>query len=745
MSILEPLFRVGLEHRSSAGIFGPDFCGRTLSLLIMVLAAPSGVGAEVRFNRDIRSILSDNCLGCHGPDPEHRKGRLRLDRRDDAIKPAESGEVAIVPGQPEKSALVDRIHTTDRTDLMPPPKSHKVLSNRQRDLLTRWISEGAKYEEHWSFSPVRQPEIPSVKNSQWPRTPIDFFVLERLEGEGLLPAPEASPETLRRRMAFSITGLPPAAAARPTSHLESEQEAWLSSVQHGEHLARHWMDIARYADSAGFELDTPFSHAWQYRDWLVRSFSSNKPLDRFIHEQIAGDELWPGNDDAKAGVSFLSIGPIKIQSAGIRRPEEDENDRLTDLVDTTGTAFLGLTMGCARCHDHKFDPLTQNDYYGIQALFSDSKRVVSRQNNKEATAPISIALQQVTTPALVKVLRRGELEMPLREATPCLPPIFPGGGAVENPALGRSALALWLTRPDHPLTARVMVNRIWQWYFGKGLVRTPGDFGSQGESPSHPELLDWLASELISNHWDLRHVERIILNSATYRQSSIQSPEMRTADPEGRLLGAFPRRRLQAEELRDALLSVSGKLNLTPYGPPITPPVEPWALAALRNKNWSPTKDESELARRSLYLVIRRSIKLPFFDAFNSPDTITSCSSRESTVVASQALTLLNSEDSLHFSRELAGRLWRESKGDATQATGLVWRWLFGRGPSSLEHQKATAFLSVREAAWSKTTLSAKALPAGTDPAQPVPAPTGAAWVEWCLALINSNEFAYVD
>jgi hypothetical protein len=290
-----------------------------------------------------------------------------------------------------------------------------------------------------------------------------------------------------------------------------------------------------------------------------------------------------------------------------------------------------------------------------------------------------------------------------------------------------------------------MVNRIWQWYFGKGLVRTAGDFGSQGESPSHPELLDWLASELTSNHWDLRHIERLILNSATYRQSSIPSAAVKDADPEGRLLGAFPRRRRQAEELRDALLVVSGKLNPTPYGPPITPPVEPWALAALRNKNWSPTEDEHELARRSLYLIIRRSIKLPFFDAFNSPDTVSSCSARESTVVASQALTLLNSDDSLHFSRELAGRLWRESKGDATQAIHLAWRCLFSREPSPSEHQKATAFLRAREAAWSKTTPSAKVVPSEFDAREPLPAQTGAAWVEWCLALINCNEFAYVD
>jgi Protein of unknown function (DUF1553)/Protein of unknown function (DUF1549) len=505
------------------------------------------------------------------------------------------------------------------------------------------------------------------------------------------------------------------------------------------------MDVARYADSAGFELDNPFSHAWRYRDWLVRSFSSNKPLDRFIQEQIAGDQLWPEDNDAKSGVLFLAVGPIKIQSSGIKRPEADENDRLTDLVDTTGAAFLGLTVGCARCHDHKFDPITQNDYYGIQALFSDSKRVISKESTKEAATPISVTLEPNTAPARVKVLRRGELDMPLRDAPPWLPSAFPGGGAVDDPALGRSALALWLTRADNPLTARVMVNRIWQWYFGKGLVRSAGDFGRQGESPSHPELLDWLASELVSSHWDLRHIERLILNSATYRQSSTPCEALRTADPEQRLLGAFPRRRLQAEELRDALLFVSAKLNLTSGGPPIIPPVEPWALAALRNKNWTPTKDESELARRSLYLIVRRSIKLPFFEAFNGPDTVNSCSARESTVVASQALTLLNNDDSLRFSRELSGRLWMESKGDTSHAASLVWRWLFGREPSPLEKQRAAAFLSAREVAWNKQAPDVRALPAGTDAAQAIASPKGAAWVEWCLALINSNEFAYVD
>ena len=737
--------------------------GRILCLsvaLALLDAASPRAFAEVRFNRDVRPILSENCFACHGPDAKQRKAKLRLDVREEVVKPAESGDVAIVPGKPEQSALVARIESTDGDEMMPPPKSHKQLTAAQKAALKQWIAEGAKYEAHWAFTPIVRPPLPTVRNTVWPRNAIDCFVLERLEREHLSPAPPAPPEALLRRVRFCVTGLPPGpeelasfANQRDEASYAALVDRLLSSTEYGEHWARHWMDLARYADSAGYELDYLFTHSWRYRDWLVRSLAANKPMDRFIQEQIAGDELWPDAADAVDSALFLTVGPMRFEG-GIQRTKEVENAWLTDLADTTGAAFLGLTMGCVRCHDHKFDPLTQNDYYGLEAVFADSELKEVREGKggpPNDTRPAFIHVAPRAEPGVVQVLRRGEVEMPLREAAPALPAVLPGGGPLLAVKLRRAELAKWLTAPGNPLTARVLVNRIWQWNFGQGLVRTANDFGHQGEAPSHPELLDWLASELIASGWDLRHIQRLILESATYRQSSIRSPEARSVDPNDRLLSGFPRQRLEAEELRDAMLTVSGELNPKSFGPPVVPAVEPWALAALRNKNWNPVKDERESRRRSLYLVVRRSIKLPFFDAFNSPDTMSSCAGRDCTIVASQALTLLNSDGTLTHARALAGRLWTESHGNAARAAAIAWPLVFSRPIRPDESERALAFLQAREAEWARTEPRASALPTGIapDPSDPLDAPMpptrGAAWVEWCIALLNANEFVYVD
>jgi len=725
-----------------------------LAVLAGVLAAGQAF-AQVRFNRDVRPILSENCLSCHGPDAGKRKAKLRLDERDSAVQPAESGDTAIVPGRPEASALVERIESTDADEVMPPRKSRKHLTAAQKEVLKRWIAEGAKYEAHWAFTPIQRPEVPAVKDQSWPRNPVDHFILARLEAENLAPAPPAAPETLLRRLTFGVKGLPPTPAelmAFAAAHDEASYQAvlgrLLASTQYGEHWARHWMDLTRYADSAGYELDYLFTEASRYRDWLVKSFAANKPMDRFIQEQIAGDELWPGDEQAADGVLFLTIGPRRFEG-GIQRTKERENEWLTDVADTTGAAFLGVTLGCTRCHDHKFDPWTQNDYYGLQAIFADSELQETRVGSKGGpgdTSPARLRVAPRDQPDVVQVLRRGEVEMPLREAVASLPAVLPGGGPLPAEKQRRAVLARWLTSQRNPLVARVLVNRVWQWTFGQGLVRTASDFGRQGEAPSHPELLDWLASELIESGWDLRHIQRLILESATYRQSSFSSEQARIADPGHRWLAGFPRRRLEAEELRDALLAVSGMLNPKSFGPPVIPPVEPWALAALRNTHWGPTKDENEWRRRSLYLVVRRSMKLPFLEAFNSPDTVNSCAGRDSTVVPSQALALLNGPDTLTYARALAGRLWTQSGGDAGAAVSQAWPLIFGRSVRADECAHALAFLADREAEWQKTLPEPEALPTTISPEWPnLPAARGAAWVEWCLALLNTDEFIYVD
>lgn len=606
--------------------------------------------------------------------------------------------------------------------------------------------------KHWAYQPIERPAVPNVRNEKWPVNAIDRFVLARLEREGLAPASQASAAVLLRRVSFDLTGLPPsveqinAFVARGDKAWQETTEQLLASRAYGEQWARHWMDVARYADSAGYELDYQFTEAWKYRDYLIRSFQSNKPLDRFIHEQIAGDQMWPGSSDAADGALFLAIGPRRHEG-GIQRAAEREYEWFTDLADTTGAVFLGSTLACSRCHDHKFDPFTQRDYFGLQAIFADSELEEKHVGPKpgDAVKPASLRAIPRKNPTTLKVLRRGELDAPLEDAPPALPAFLPDGGKLRaEGSARRSTLAHWLTSPRNPLTARVMVNRVWQWHFGAGLVRTPNDFGVQGERATHPELLDWLASELICSGWDLHHLHRLILDSATYRMSSICDEQSQARDADGRLLSHFPRRRLTAEELRDSMLAVAGKLNPKAFGEPVVVPVEKSELAGLNNMHWDVTRDPSEHLRRSIYLIVRRSVKLNFFDAFNAPDTAGSCAVRDRSVVALQALTLLNGPQSLDVARGLAGRLWRESEGDADRAVSRAWPLLFGRAATDAERSGASKFLAMREADWLAHRAPDGALP--TDCGDHLPAPArGAAWVEWCLALLNANEFIYVD
>jgi hypothetical protein len=507
------------------------------------------------------------------------------------------------------------------------------------------------------------------------------------------------------------------------------------------------MDVVRYADSAGYELDYLFEHAHRYRDWLIRSLRDNLPMDRFLQTQLAGDQLWPDSTDAADGVLFLAIGPQRFEG-GIQRAKEREYEWLTDVADTVGSAVLGLTVGCARCHDHKYEPLSQRDYFGLQAIFSDCRLDEKRIGDKGGdTRPALIKVVTREPAGIVQVLHRGEIDAAGEEAAPQVPAML---CAKDNAAptfkapQRRAEFARWLTSRDHPLNARVLVNRVWQWHFGEGLVRTTNDLGLQGEFPTHPELLDWLACELIDSSWDLRHLHRMILSSRTFRATSNVSPEARDLDPDNRLLAHFPRRRLQAEEIRDSLLAISGQLNDKAFGPAVVPQVEPWVLASLRNQHWEVTKDPAEWQRRTLYLVVRRSVKLPMLDAFNGPDTVSSCAVRESSVVASQALMLLNDQAAVDAARRLAGRLWTATRDDRDRLVDLAWKLVFGRPPRPEEVSRAIGFLRDREAAWKSRTPPAALLPKDIGGDAPEAA-AGAALVEWSHLLLNANEFCYVD
>jgi hypothetical protein len=612
----------------------------------------------------------------------------------------------------------------------------------------------------WAFEPVREVEPPLAADA-WSAVPIDRFLRAKQRQHGLEPAGPADRRTLLRRVTFDLTGLPPTPEEIDAFLGDRSPDAWarvvdrlLASPHYGERWGRHWLDVVRYADTGGFEADLLYPHAYHYRDYVIRSLNANKPFDRFIQEQVAGDELWPGDPDADLATALYRVGPALTESAMVTNQLEYE--WLTDAADTTGSAFLGLTMGCARCHDHKYDPLTQKDYYGLQAVFAASDRPfpdkirlqrIKALNGLLSETPVPDRLlhdprctvrteDQVgfrlfhrKQPLEVRRLRRGELSKPREPVAPAVPvvllpadhpPEFAGVPASRR----RATLARWLTAPDNPLTARVLVNRVWGWHFGQGIVRTPNDFGAQGEPPTHPELLDWLARDFIKHGWDLKRLHRQILLSAAYQMRSVaEGPGLRV-DPEDRLLWHFPRRRLEGEAIRDAMLACAGTLNPKPFGPPVVPPLGAEELTGLfeaRGK-WPVTRDPAEHTRRSVYVLVRRTFVYPVFAAFDPPEVMTSCPRRRQTIVPTQALTLLNSPLARQQAEAFARRLRRECGTDRA-AIERAWLLAFGRPAAAEEREHALAFLHARAAA-------------STD---------RAALAELCLALFNANEFVYLD
>jgi hypothetical protein len=528
-------------------------------------------------------------------------------------------------------------------------------------------------------------------------------------------------------------------------------ERLLASPQYAERWARHWLDVVRYSDSAGFEVDHFYPSAWRYRDYVIHSFDADKPFDRFIQEQVAGDELWPGDPNARLGTALYSVGPALTESAMIT--DQLEYEWLSDAADTTGAAFLGLTFGCARCHDHKYDPITQKDYYGMEAIFAPSDRPYPDQirllrinslNGVLSETPVpkellhdprctlktedstGMGLFHREQPMTVHRLRRGELSKPAEEASPAFPAVLLGNHgssdfASVSPGQRRAALARWLTSPENPLVARVLVNRVWAWHFGEGIVRTPNDFGSQGQPPSHPELLDWLARDLIGHNWSLKRLHRQIMLSETYQATSVADALGQEIDPENRMLRHFPRQRLQGEAVRDAMLACAGNLNLKRFGPPIVPPLGKEELTGLfdAHKKWVVTKDSSEYTRRSIYLLSRRTMVFPIFATFDAPEVMTSCPQRPRTIVPTQALALLNGPIAREQAAQFASRLRKECANDAQDMVARAWQLAFGRPARKPESEKALQFLQGKD--------------------------QQAALIRLCLALFNANEFVYVD
>ena len=810
------------------------FSARGWLVCLFVVATPVVNGSaadEISFNRDIRPILSENCFACHGPDKRAREADRRLDTLEGALADND-GIRAIVPGDLAKSELWLRVSSSDRDEVMPPPKSEKKLNPAQIALLKRWIEQGAKYESHWAFIPPQRPRVPGnaefelriaewekrdstrgaelrarvAELAQWPRNPIDNFILERLLREGLTPSAQASPEMLVRRLHYDLTGLPPTLEEMELgrkSAISNQQSAiterLLASPRYGEKLAVHWLDLARYADTHGYHLDAG-REQWPWRDWVIEAFNRNLAFDQFVTWQLAGDLLPNATIEQKLATGFVRNNMVNFEGGAIA--EEYLAAYIKDRVSTVGTVFLGLTVACAECHDHKFDPVSQRDYYQLYAYFNsvpekgldgsqgnaapllelpvpaelqrkldelagqiqatekeiaalapaadteqthweqtaingstqqgipkeitqiltvlsekrtdEQRKQLTRYyrekvsptlraptarlaqlqqqlNDEQKKRPTVMVMQEMEKPRDSFILVRGQYNAPGEKVAPALPAAL--GPVPADAPQNRLALAKWLTDPRHPLMARVTANRFWKNVMGTGIVKTVNDFGSQGEWPKHPELLDWLACEFVESGWDVKHLVRLIVSSAAYQQSANVSRELLERDPDNRLHARGPRFRLSAEEVRDTALAVSGLLIPKIGGPSVYPYQPPGLWEELNSRDdsrkWTAQFFEQshgpDLYRRSLYTFWKRTSPPPQMLTFDAPDREVCTASRERTNTPLQALVTLNETGFVEASRKLAERAMREGGATSADRARFAFRMATARLPNERE------------------------------------------------------------
>ncbi|MEX0676253.1 MAG: PSD1 and planctomycete cytochrome C domain-containing protein [Pirellulales bacterium] len=822
---------------------------------------PSRADVE-QFEQRVRPLLAARCWKCHGE--EKQESSLRLDSAAGVTGGGDSGPV-VVPGDPDESRMIRAIRYAD--DPKMPPDGQ--LSDAEISVLTNWVNDGARWPNYpeeaesaddaqwkaalarppdpgepdplWAFRPMGHPRPPDVSSGREAVSDIDRFILAKIEDEGLSVAPAADKRTLIRRAYFDLLGLPPPVEEVETFVADESPEAFarlvdklLASPHYGERWARHWLDVARYADSGGYETDIYFRNAWRYRDWVVKSLNDDKPYNRFVQEQIAGDEIWPDDLalagsyvmpkeklehlEARIGTGLFTLGP-QIHESNMDA-KKLSYERLTDWADTTGSVFLGLTLGCARCHDHKFDPISQRDYYALQAVFAATRevelplvngmeiadfkqfypRVIAldearrayrlfeervkgraltpdeedekrRLRDRIAAAVLELpeaagsspndkfdGLMEIPTASVlghvdgplvlpVHVLSRGDLDRPKKPVGPDIPAILRAATDFRRP-LGqplesRKQLALWLTSPEHPLLARVMVNRIWQWHFGVGLVSTANDFGKMGRPPSHPELLDWLARQFVEQGFSIKQVHRLIMLTDAYRRSSVyQDPANLAKDADNRYLWRANRRRLEAEALWDFVHATAGTINLKLGGRPVIPPLAEDEISALREPwQWAVSADPREHTRRGLYVIVRRNFLFPMFEVFDSPVNSVSSPRRDVTVVAPQTLWSLNNRRAWEQAKQFAGRVVREAGGDLDACVERAWLVALVRRPSESEK---TGALALVEALAGDAGSSAPLEDAPGDLAR-LPPNEGAALAKLCLAILNLNEFVFVD
>lgn len=721
-----------------------------------VQTAEKQLPAAVDFNWHIRPILSDRCFACHGPDENKRQANLRLDTQTGAFAPVNTvnGQVryAIVPGHPERSLLVQRIYTSHQDSIMPPLDSHLSLSDYEKKLLKRWIEQGAQWKNHWAFTNPVRPAVPAVDKKGWDKNPIDAFVLQKLQENNLEPSAEADKARLLRRVSFALTGLPPSseqvqqfADNNAPDAYEQVVNSLLNSPAYGERWAMYWMDLARYADTHGYQDDLP-RMMWPWRDWVIKSFNENMPYDRFVTWQLAGDLLPEKNKETLLASAFNRNHKISQEGGVI--DEEYRVEYVADRTNTFGKAFLGLTLECARCHDHKYDPISTNDYYSTFAFFNnvDEKGFVPNLKTPEPYMIITAADFEKDLPFLNKhqglksekdtllqmVMRdsiglrksyrlvRGQYDVHGPEVSPTLPAaILPFDTAVF--AKNRLGMSKWLFDPNNPLTARVWVNRLWQEVFGRGLVPTSENFGVQGALPSHPELLDWLAVEFRESGWDMKHILKLIVTSATYRQSAKADEGRLAADPENTWLSRGPRIRMPYEFLRDNVLASSGLL-VTEIG---GPSVKPWQPAGLWEEistektanafrgeySYIPDTLPEKKYRRSVYTYQRRTIPPPTHLTFDAPmrDNCEVRRTRSNTPL--QALVMLNDQQVLEAAKALSTQMMHDSGlKDARSRIETAFRRILTRAPESSELKPLTAFFESEKSRLSADSSAAEHL-----------------------------------
>jgi hypothetical protein len=668
-------------------------CGMALGMALGMVPAD-----DIDFDRQIRPILVQHCYACHGFDAHGRQADLRLDTREGALQSGSGG--AIVPGDPAASQVIQRIWHADPGSVMPPPEFGKPLTDGQKERLVQWIAGGAVYREHWAFQPLK-PQHPAegfaaeqedfaaesslggdrpadsvgrgqsaVAGQRLPAPQIDHWIGVGHRAAGLQFAPPALPETLLRRVSLDLIGLPPtleeqdafllAYAQDPAVAYADTVERLLASPHYGERWGRWWLDQARYADSNGYSVDSP-RQIWLYRDWVIEALNQDLSFADFTIQQIAGDLLPEATNAQRIATGFHRNTPHN-EEGGID-VEQFRIESVVDRVATTGTVWLGLTIGCAQCHDHKFDPITQAEFYQLFAFFNqqDEPRLKVNWTNPQAADQAAaevttLVLQERVERRPTHVLIKGDFTRPERLVEPGTPAVLPplkSRGEIPD----RLDLAHWLVAVDHPLTARVMVNRVWQVYFGRGLVESENDFGLQGTSPSHPELLDELARSWVASGWSLKQLHRWIVQSRTYQQSSVVRPALRDGDPENRWLARQQRLRLEAELVRDVALTASGALTVTVGGPPVFPPQPEGAMSLGQvNRPWRASSGP-ERYRRSLYTFTFRAVPPPLLNLFDAPDGVQACTRRLRSNTPLQALMLMNDAGLFELAERLAARI----------------------------------------------------------------------------------------